>query len=73
MKACKIYGYGALENSTDVTNLIVDDFNTSMETNGGDASWLNRNNERHKISIHNMVGAGLMKSNQHEKKWCCEV
>ena len=28
--------YGALEKSTDVTNILVDDFNTSMETTGGD-------------------------------------
>ena len=28
---------GALEKSTDVTNLLVDDFRTAMENNGGDA------------------------------------
>ena len=35
---------GALEKSTDVTNLLVDDFRISMETTGGDASWINVNN-----------------------------
>ena len=34
----------ALENSTDVTNLLVDDLKISMETIGGDSSWLNVNN-----------------------------
>ena len=31
----------ALENSIYVTNLLVDPFNISIETTGGDASWLN--------------------------------
>ena len=33
-----------LENSTDVTKLLVDDFKISMETTGGDASWINGKN-----------------------------
>ena len=36
--------YGALVNSTYVTNLRVDKFKISTETTGGDASWLNGNN-----------------------------
>ena len=32
---------GALANSTDVTNLLVDDFRVSTD---GDASWINGNN-----------------------------
>ena len=47
--------YGALENSTDVTNLQVDDFRITMETTVGDASWLNGKNERHNKSINKMV------------------
>ena len=43
----RVYEDGALENSTDVTNLLIDDFNISMETTGGDVSWLNINNEKH--------------------------
>ena len=42
-----------------------------MENTGGDSSWINVNNERHNIIIHNMVIAGLLDSNQHENKWCC--
>ena len=38
-----------------------------METTGGDAYWLNEKNERHNRSIQNMVRAGLLDSNQHEK------
>ena len=36
--------YGALENSTDITNLLVDALKISMETTGGDASFINVNN-----------------------------
>ena len=61
----------ALENSTDVTNLLVDDFRIAMENNGGDASCLNGNNERHNISIHNMVKSGLLDIIQNGNKWCC--
>ena len=50
----------ALANSTDVTNLLVDEFKISMETTGGDAYWLNGKNERHNISIHNMVREYLL-------------
>ena len=60
---------GSLENSTYVTNKLVDDFNISMETTGGDASWLNGNNEPHNIKIHNMVRSGLIYINQNENKW----
>ena len=38
-----------------------------MKTTGGDLSWLNVKNERHNRSIHNMVIAGLLESNQHTK------
>ena len=63
----------ALENSTDVTNLIVDELKISMETTGDDASWLNGNNEIHTRSIHNMLRTGLLESNHNEKKWWCEA
>ena len=43
-----------------------------METPGGDVSWTNGNNERHNRSISNMVRSGLIDSNQHTNKWCCE-
>ena len=59
--------YGASENSTYVTNLIVYDFNIYMETTGGDVSWINKKNERNNIIIHNMVRSGLIDSNKHEK------
>ena len=62
-----------LENSTDVTKLIVDEFKISMDTNGGDASWLNGKTEIHNRIIHNMVREGILGSNQHEKKWCQAV
>ena len=42
-----------------------------MENTGGDASWLNGKNERHNISIHNMVREGIIGINQHENKRCC--
>ena len=35
---------GALVNSTDTTNLLVDDFNISIETTGGDVSLINGDN-----------------------------
>ena len=60
-----------LANSTDVTNLLVYEFNVSMETTSGDALWINDNNERHDRIIHNMVIAGLIYGNQHENKWFC--
>ena len=61
---------GALGNSTYVNNLLVDEFNISIETTGGNASWLNEKNKRHKIIIHNMIRAGLLGSNQNENIWC---
>ena len=57
----------ALESSTDVTNLIVDDYIIYMENTGGGESWLNGNNERHNIIIHNVVREGLIYSNKHKK------
>ena len=60
-----------MENSTDITNLLIGEFEISMELPGGDTSWINGNNERHNISIHNMVIAGLIDSNKYENKWCC--
>ena len=44
-----------------------------MENTGGDASWLNRKNERNNRIIHNMVRASLLDINQHAKKWCCSA
>ena len=41
-----------------------------METTGGDAYCINENNERHNISIKNMVISGIIESNQHANKWC---
>ena len=63
--------YGALENSADVTNLLFDLLSIDMETTGGDASFINVNNEQHNRSIHNMVRAGLIGINQHENEFCC--
>ena len=54
---------GALENSTDVTNIIFDELIIYMEITSGDTSWINRNNERHNIRIKNMVRAGLIENN----------
>ena len=68
-KRVRVDEYGALEISTDFTNLLVEESKISMEITGGNASWINGNNERHSKSIHNMVGAGLLDSNQHAKKW----
>ena len=47
----------------------VDEFNISMETTGGYASWINESNKKHNRTINNMVRSGLIDSNQHEKKW----
>ena len=60
---------GTLEKYTDVTDLLVDELNISMEATGVDASWLNGNNERHNIIIHNIVIAALIYSNHHSNKW----
>ena len=35
---------GASLNSTDVTNLLVDEFSIAMKNNGGDALWIDDNN-----------------------------
>ena len=43
-KCVRVDEDGVLEKSTYINNLLVDDFSMSMETNGGDASWLNGNN-----------------------------
>ena len=63
----------SLENSIDVTNLLVKELKISMEITGGDAYFINGNNERHNRSIHNMVRAVLLDSNQHANKRYCEV
>ena len=57
----------ALAKSTDVTNLLVEKFKISMENTGGNASWINGNNERHNRSIQNIVRAGLLDSTEQEK------
>ena len=61
---------GALEKSIYVTNLFVNCFRIAMETTGCDASWINGNNEQHNRNNHNIVIAGLIGSNQHEKCFC---
>ena len=58
---------GALKKSTDVTNSLVDEIKISMKTTCGNTSWLNANNERHNISMHNMVISGIIDSNKHTK------
>ena len=63
--------YGALENSTDVINLLVDNINISMETTCGDASWINGKNKQHNRIIHNMIKVGLIGGNQHKNTWFC--
>ena len=42
-----------------------------MENNGGDASWIDGNNERHNRIIQKMAISDLLQSNQHENIWCC--
>ena len=42
-----------------------------MEVTGGDAYWININNERHNRIINNIVGSGLLDSYQHAKKLYC--
>ena len=61
----------ALENSIDVTNILVDEFMIHMETNGGDAPWISEKNERHNISIHRMIKAGLLYNYKHTKMVFC--
>ena len=57
----------ALEKSTSFTNLIVYDLIISMENTGGDESCINGNNEIQNTRINNMVRAGILDSDQHEK------
>ena len=66
-KHVRINEDGTLEKSTDVTNLLNYDLSITMETTGGDSSWINGKNERHNRSINIMVISGLIDSNQHEK------
>ena len=61
----------ALASSTDVTNLLVDEFKISVETTGGDAYGINGKNGRYNRSIQNMVISDLLDINQHGNKWCC--
>ena len=61
---------GTQKQSTDVTDLLVDEFNISLKTTGGDASWINGKNECHTRSIHNTFIAALLYSNQHENNVC---
>ena len=53
----------ALEKSTDVTNLLVDEFSTTMEITDGNVSCINVNNERHNIIIQTIVREGIIESN----------
>ena len=71
-KCIRVDEDSALEKSTDVTNLLVDELKIFMETTGGDAPWTNNRSERHNRSIHNIVRKGILDSNQHENKWFCE-
>ena len=71
LKLVRVDKNSALENSTDVTNLLIGEFKTSMETTCGYAYYLKRKNERHNRSIHNMLRVGLLDSNKHGLKWCC--
>ena len=66
-----VNNYGTLENSIDVTNLLVNGFRLFMENTGGDASYINGKKERHNKSIDSMVKGGLLESIQHKNKWCC--
>ena len=43
-KFVRVDEYGALDNSTDATNLLVDEFKIYMESTGGDVSYINKNN-----------------------------
>ena len=65
-KRLRVYKDCALEKSIDFINLLVDEFRITMENTGGYASWINVKNERHSRSIHTMVRADLIDSNQQE-------
>ena len=69
----RVNEYGALEKSTNVTNLLVDELSITMEATGGDVLWINVNIERKNISIDTMVRSGIIENNQHENKWYCEA
>ena len=71
MKTYEIWWGWLSENSTVITDLLADEFNISLKTNGRDVSWLTGKNEHHNISIHSVVRSSLLGSNQHENKWCC--
>ena len=43
-KRVRVDKYSVLEKSTDVTNLLVNEYKISTETTVGDASWININN-----------------------------
>ena len=43
-KRIRVGENGAFKNSTDVTNLLIEEFKISMESTGGDASCINRKN-----------------------------
>ena len=62
---------GALEKSKYVTNFIVEKFVLSMETNSGNSSGINGNNEQRTMIINIIVRAVLIGSNQYEK--CASV
>ena len=73
MKKCLHLGFDdddALANWRDVTNLLVRKSRISMEVTGGYFSCINGNNEQRNRSIHSMVSAGIVNSNQYEKWWC---
>ena len=57
----------ALEKSADVTTILVEEFSIAMLTTSGDASQLNGNNERYNIIVINMIAAGIVDSDEHEK------
>ena len=59
------------EKSTDVTDLLLNNFNIAVATTGGYASWINGVHKCHKKSIKNMVRAVILEINQHENKWWC--
>ena len=65
----RVYNNGSPEKSTDVTYLLVDLFNISLENTGGYASWINGKNKFHNRSIHNMVISDLLDSHQNKNKW----
>ena len=58
-----VYEDGALIKSTGVTDLLLDNFNISLETTGRYVSWINGKNKLHNISIKNIVRSVLLDSN----------